>query len=132
MALSDPISDYLTQIRNSTKARHSKVDIPASNIIKEMTKILQDEGYIRSFTFIDDNKQGKVRIYLKYGENQKSTIIGLKRVSRPGYRRYAKVDKIPRVLNGLGIAVLSTPKGILTNKQARKENVGGEILCYVW
>jgi small subunit ribosomal protein S8 len=132
MALSDPISDYLTQIRNATKARHSKVDIPASNIIKEMTKILQDEGYIRSFTFIDDNKQGKVRIYLKYGENQKSTIIGLKRVSRPGYRRYAKVDKIPRVLNGLGIAVLSTPKGILTNKQARKENVGGEILCYVW
>ena len=132
MALSDPISDYLTQIRNATKARHSKVDIPASNIIKEMTKILQDEGYIRSFTLIDDNKQGKVRIYLKYGENRKSTIIGLKRVSRPGYRRYAKVDKIPRVLNGLGIAVLSTPRGILTNKQARKENVGGEILCYIW
>lgn len=132
MALSDPISDYLTQIRNATKARHSKVDIPASNIIKEMTKILQDEGYIRSFTFIDDDKQGKVRIYLKYGENRKSTIIGLKRVSRPGYRRYAKVDKIPRVLNGLGIAILSTHKGIFTNKQARKENVGGEIICYIW
>jgi len=132
MSMTDPIADYLTRIRNATRVQHSKVDIPASEIIKEMTRILLEEGYIGNYTVIDDNKQGIVRIYLKYGEDQKSVITGLKRVSRPGYRRYAKVNTIPRVLNGLGIAILSTPRGILTDKQARKEKVGGEILCSIW
>lgn len=132
MSLNDPIADFLTRIRNASGARHSKVDVPASKIIKEMTRIFLEEGYIRNYTTIDDFKQGIVRIYLKYGEDRKSAINGLERVSRPGIRRYTNVRNIPRVLNGLGIAVLSTPKGILTDKQARKEKVGGEILCYVW
>ena len=132
MSMTDPIADYLTRVRNATRARHSKVDIPASNILKEMTGILLEEGYIRNYTTVDDPKQGIVRIYLKYNKDRKSAITGLKRVSRPGYRRYTGVDRIPRVLNGLGIVMLSTPKGILTGKQAKKENVGGEILCYVW
>jgi small subunit ribosomal protein S8 len=132
MSLNDPIADYLTQIRNAARARHSRVDIPASNIIKDLTKILQDEGYIRSFTVIGDSKQDLVRIYLKYGENKKSAITGIKRVSRPGYRRYAKIDQIPRVLNGLGIAILSTPKGLLTDKKARAQRIGGEVICHVW
>jgi small subunit ribosomal protein S8 len=132
MSMTDPIADYLTRVRNATRARHSKVDIPASNILKEMTGILLEEGYIQNYTTVDDPKQGIVRIYLKYNKDSKSAITGLKRVSRPGYRRYTGVDRIPRVLNGLGIVMLSTPKGILTGKQAKKENVGGEILCYVW
>ena len=132
MSMTDPIADYLTRVRNATRARHSKVDIPASNILKEMTGILLEEGYIQNYTTVDDPKQGIVRIYLKYNKDRKSAITGLKRVSRPGYRRYTGVDRIPRVLNGLGIVMLSTPKGILTGKQAKKENVGGEILSYVW
>jgi small subunit ribosomal protein S8 len=134
MSMTDPIADYLTRIRNATRAYHSKVDIPASHIIKEMTRVLSEEGYIRNFTIIDEpnQRQGVVRIYLKYGEGKTSVIKGLRRISRPGLRRYTRVDNIPRVLNGLGIVVLSTPKGILTDKQARKENVGGEILCSVW
>ncbi|MFH1940553.1 MAG: 30S ribosomal protein S8 [bacterium] len=132
MSMTDPIADYLTRVRNATRARHSKVDIPASNILKEMTRILLEEGYIHNYTTVDDPKQGIVRIYLKYNKDRKSAITGLKRVSRPGYRRYTGVDRIPRVLNGLGIVMLSTPKGILTGKQAKKENVGGEILSYVW
>lgn len=132
MSMTDPIADYLTRIRNATRVQQSKVDIPASKIIKEMTRILLEEGYIGNYTVIDDNKQGIVRVYLKYGEDRKSVITGLKRVSRPGYRRYARVNAIPRVLNGLGIAILSTPRGILTDKQARREKVGGEILCSIW
>ncbi len=132
MSMTDPIADYLTRIRNATRARHSKVDIPVSNILKEITRILMEEGYIRDFTIIDDKNQGTVRIYLKYGKDQRCAITGIKRMSRPGYRRYASVDNIPRVLNGLGISILTTPKGLLTGKKARKENVGGEILCAVW
>jgi len=132
MSLNDPISDYFTRIRNATKARHSKVDIPGSNMIKSLSQILQQEGYIKSFTTIDDDKQGIVRIYLRYDENQKSIISGIRRVSRPGLRRYTKVDSIPRVMNGLGVVILSTPKGILTDKQAKKERVGGEVLGFVW
>jgi len=132
MSMTDPISDYLSRIRNAAMAHHSKVDIPASKIIKEITRILHEEGYIRNYTTIDDNKQGVVRIYLKYGEDRKSAIHGLKRISRPGYRRYANVQSIPRVLNGLGVAVLSTPKGLLPDKKARKERLGGEVLFYVW
>ena len=132
MSMTDPIADFLTRIRNAARAKHSKVDIPGSNIIKEMTRILMEEGYIRNFTVIDDDRQGVVRIYLKYNAEKKPAISGLKRISRPGFRRYANVQSIPRVLNGLGVAVLSTPKGLLTDKQARKENVGGEVLYHVW
>ena len=132
MSITDPIADYLTRIRNAAKARHSKVDIPASNMLKEITRILLESGYIQNYTTISDSKQGILRVYLKYSKDRKSAITGLKRVSRPGYRRYTGVGEIPRVLNGLGIAILSTPKGILTDKGARKEKVGGEILCYVW
>lgn len=132
MSMTDPIADYLTRIRNAVQAHHSKVDIPASNMSKDMTKILLDLGYIRNFTSIDDNKQGMIRIYLKYGKNQKSIIHGLKRVSRPGLRKYVGVNNIPRVLNGLGTAILTTPKGVITDKKARQENVGGEVICYIW
>ena len=134
MSMTDPISDYLTRIRNASRAKHSKVDIPASNITKAMTHILMDEGYIRNYTVVDDqvHTQGLIRIYLKYNKDKVSAITGLRRISRPGHRRYTKVDSIPRVLNGLGIVILSTPSGILTDKKARNERVGGEILCYVW
>ncbi len=132
MSLTDPIADFLTRIRNAAGAKHSKVDIPNSKILKEITKILKDEGYINNFTFIDDQKQGIIRIYLKYDNKKKCAITGIERVSRPGFRRYTGVDEIPRVLNGLGVAILSTPKGILTNVKARSERVGGEILCNIW
>ena len=134
MSMTDPIADYLTRIRNATRAQHSKVDIPISKMVKEMTRVLMEEGYIRNFTIIEDtkHKQNIIRIYLKYGEGRKSVIKGIKRESRPGLRYYSNVKKIPRVLNGLGITILSTPKGILTDKDARRENVGGEVLCSVW
>lgn len=132
MCMVDPIADYLTRIRNAAMARHNKVDIPASKILKAITQILYEEGYILNYTTLEDKKQGILRIYLKYGENKKSVIRGLKRVSSPGMRYYVSVENIPRVLGGLGIAILSTPKGILTDKKARKERVGGEVLCYVW
>jgi small subunit ribosomal protein S8 len=132
MSMTDPIADYLTRIRNAMARRHSKVDIPASNMLKEISRILHEQGYIRNYTVIEDSKQGMVRVYLKYGADKMSTITGLQRVSRPGYRIYTKANEIPRVLNGLGVAILSTPKGILTDKEARKERVGGEILCKIW
>ena len=132
MSMTDPIADYLTRIRNAMARRHSKVDIPASNMLKAISSILHEQGYIRNFTVIEDDKQGVVRIYLKYGADKASAITGLKRVSRPGFRIYSKVDEIPRVMNGLGVAIVSTPKGILTDKQARKERVGGEVLCEIW
>ncbi len=132
MSMTDPIADYLTRIRNATMAKHKKVDVPASNMTKSVTQILMDEGYIQNFTPIEDSKQGVLRIYLKYGDNKKCAISGLERVSKPGLRRYTQVEDIPRVLNGMGIAILSTSRGILTGKQARKEKVGGELLCTVW
>jgi len=132
MSLTDPIADYLTRIRNACQAMHSKVDIPSSNITKEMTRLLLEEGYIRNFTVIEDNKQGVLRVYLKYGDQKKCAISGLKRISRPGFRRYCKSGEVPRVLNGLGIAILTTPKGILTANKAKNLNVGGEVLCHVW
>lgn len=132
MSMVDPIADYLTRIRNATMARHNKVDIPTSKILKAITQILYEEGYILNYTTLEDTKQGTLRIYLKYGEDKKSIIRGLKRVSSPGLRYYVSVENIPRVLGGLGIAILSTPKGVLTDKKARKERVGGEVLCYVW
>lgn len=132
MSMTDPIADYLTRIRNAQLAKFSKVDVPASNLLKEMTRIMMEEGYIVNYTMMEDQKQTVIRIYLKYNEQKKAAISGLKRISRPGLRRYTDVKAIPRVLNGLGIAILSTSKGILTDKQAKKENVGGEVLCYIW
>jgi len=132
MSMTDSIADYLTRIRNAARARHSKVDIPASGMIKEITRILLEEGYIRNYTAVNEDKKEIVRVYLKYNKDRKSAITGLRRISRPGFRRYTKADNIPRVLNGLGIAILSTPKGILTDRQARRESVGGEVICFVW
>ena len=128
----DPIADYLTKIRNAIMAKHKVVEVPASNIKKEITKILYDKGYILSYKFEEDQKQGMIKIALKYHPQTKTAAIKLlKRISRPGLRKYASVEKIPRVLNGLGIAILSTSRGIMTDKEARKMKVGGEVLCYV-
>jgi small subunit ribosomal protein S8 len=132
MSMTDPISDYLTRVRNAIQAKHTKVDIPASKILKDLTVILLEEGYIQNWTEIQDSKQGVLRLYLKYSEDRKSVIRGLERVSKPGWRQYLGVNRIPRVLNGLGIAILTTSKGLLTDKKAKKENVGGEILCRIW
>ena len=128
----DPIADYLTKIRNAIMAKHKIVEIPASGIKKEITKILYDKGYILSYKFEEDDRQGLIKIALKYHPQTKvAAIKSIKRISRPGLRRYASVHKIPRVLSGLGIAILSTSRGIMTDKEARKMKIGGEILCYV-
>lgn len=129
----DPIADYLTRIRNASAARKKMVEIPGSNIKREMTKILFDQGYIRDFKFEDDSKQGVITIALKYNPSTKvPAITKLQRASRPGLRKYAGADEMPRVLNGLGIAIVSTSKGLITNKEAKRENVGGEVICYVY
>lgn len=130
--MTDPIADMLTRIRNGNNARHDSVDIPASNIKKEMAQILLDEGFIKGFDIIEDKKQGIIRIELKYGKYNEKVISGIKRISKPGLRVYVKSDEVPRVLGGLGIAILSTSKGIKTDKDARKEGIGGEVICYVW
>jgi len=131
--MTDPIADYLTRVRNAIMAKHKVVEIPASNLKKEMTKILFDKGYILSYKFEDDDKQGTIKIALKYHPISKvSAIKSLKRISRPGLRKYIDVDNLPRVLNGMGIAILSTSRGLMTEKEARKENVGGEVICYVY
>jgi small subunit ribosomal protein S8 len=132
MTMTDPIADMLTRIRNANMVRHEKVEIPASKIKKEIARILKEEGFIRDAEFIDDNKQGMIRIFLKYGPNNERVISGLKRISKPGLRVYAKTEEIPKVLGGLGIAILSTPQGVLTDKQARQAHVGGEVLAYIW
>ena len=130
---SDPIADYLTRIRNGINANHRVVEIPASNLKKEMTKVLFDKGYIQNFKFEDDGVQGSIKIALKYNPvTKKSAITKLERISTPGLRKYVKGDTLPRVLNGLGVAILSTSHGVITDKEARKENVGGEVLCYVY
>lgn len=129
----DPIADYLTRIRNASAAKKKMVEIPGSNIKREMTKILFDQGYIRDFKFEDDNKQGIIRIALKYNPSTKvPAITKLQRVSTPGLRSYTSAADMPRVLNGLGIAIVSTSKGVITNKEAKRENVGGEVICYVY
>jgi len=132
MTMTDPIADYLTRIRNAIQAKHRKVDIPASRLKVEMTRVLLEQKYIDNFVIIDDGKQGIIRIYLKYDSNNNSAISGLQRVSKPGRRIYVNARQLPRVLNNLGIAILTTPKGVVTNKQARQLRVGGEVLCYVW
>ena len=129
----DPVSDYLTRIRNAVAAGHRTVEIPASNLKKEMTKILFDQGYIFSYKFMDDDKQGMIKIALKYDkQSQEPVIKKIQRISKPGLRKYAGHDGIPRVLNGLGISIVSTSKGLMTGKQAKKANVGGELLCYIY
>ena len=132
MQITDPIADLLTRIRNANSAKHESVDVPASNMKKAIVEILNKEGYIKEYQVIEDGKQGVIRITLKYGANNEKAISGLKRVSKPGLRIYAGVDEMPKVLKGLGIAIVSTSKGIMTDKQARAEHIGGEVLAFVW
>jgi len=132
MVMTDPIADMLTRIRNANMVGHEKLELPASVIKKEIADILKREGYVKDYEYIEDNKQGMLRIFLKYGNKDKRVITGLKRISKPGLRVYAKAEEVPRVLNGLGIAVVSTSKGVLSDKEARTQNVGGEVLAYVW
>ena len=131
--MTDPIADYLTRLRNAIQAKHKVVEIPASNMKKEITKVLLDHGYILGFKFEEDNKQGIIKIALKYaGSNKTSVMTKIQRVSKPGLRKYVDSRNLPRVLNGLGISIISTSKGVMTGKQAKKENVGGEVLCYIY
>ena len=132
MTMSDPIADMLTRIRNANMVRHEKLEVPASNLKKEIAEILKREGFVRDVEYVEDNKQGIIRIFLKYGQNNERVITGLKRISKPGLRVYAKTNEVPKVLNGLGIALVSTSNGLLTDKEARAKQVGGEIVAYVW
>ena len=132
MQITDTIADMLTRIRNANSAKHDSVDIPASNVKKAIAQILLDEGYINGFQVIENGNQGVLQISLKYGPNKTQIITGLRRISKPGLRIYSDVENMPKVMKGLGIAILSTSKGIMTDKQARKANVGGEVLAYVW
>ena len=132
MLMNDPIADMLTRIRNALTARHDTVTIPGSNIKKAIAKILLDEGYIKSVDYIDDGLQGQIKVVLKYAEGKQSVIKGLKRISTPDLRVYARSEDLPKVLGGLGIAIVSTSKGVMTDKEARKAGVGGEVLCYIW
>ena len=132
MQITDTIADLLTRIRNANTAKHATVDVPASNVKKAITQILVDEGYVKGFQVIEDGKQGVIRITLKYGDNKSSVITGLKRVSKPGLRIYSSCADMPKVRKGLGIAIVSTSKGIVTDKKARELNVGGEVLAYIW
>ena len=132
MNITDPIADMLTRIRNANSSKHKTVDIPASNMKKAIAQILVDEGYIKSYQIIDDGKQGIIRITLKYGENKSQVITGLRRVSKPGLRIYSSCEDMPKVMKGLGIAIVSTSKGVMTDKKARELNVGGEVLAFIW
>ncbi|MEI7885441.1 MAG: 30S ribosomal protein S8 [Clostridia bacterium] len=132
MLTTDPIADFLTRIRNGNTANKETVEIPASKVKKSLAGILKEEGYIKDWEYIEDSKQGIIRVYMKYGANKEKVITGLKRISKPGLRIYAGSEELPKVLNGLGIAVISTSHGIMTEKHARKAGVGGEVLCYVW
>ena len=132
MHITDTIADLLTRIRNASTAKHDTVDVPASNMKKAIVQILLDEGYIKSFTVIEDGKQGVIRIVLQYTAGKTPVITGLRRVSKPGLRIYTSCEEMPKVMKGLGIAILSTPKGVMTDKEARKQNVGGEVLAFIW
>ena len=132
MQITDSIADILTRIRNANSAKHATVDVPASNMKKAIAQILVDEGYIKSYQIIDDGKQGIIRITLKYGENKSQVITGLRRVSKPGLRIYSSCEDMPKVMKGLGIAIVSTSKGVMTDKKARELNVGGEVLAFIW
>lgn len=132
MVMTDPIADFLTRIRNASDARHETVEIPASNLKKSMADILKSEGFVKNVELIENEKQGVVRISLKYGQNNERVITGIKRISKPGLRVYANAEEVPKVLNGLGIAIISTSQGVVTDKEARAKNIGGEVLAYVW
>ena len=132
MSMTDPIADLLTRIRNANLAHHEVVEIPASKIKKSIAEILKSEGFIRDVQYIEDNKQVVIRVFLKYGEDRNRVITGIKRISKPGLRKYAKADSLPKVLNGLGIAIISTSAGVITDKEARSKQVGGEVIAYVW
>ena len=133
MSMTDPIADMLTRVRNACRAGHRKVDIPSAKMKREIARVLKERGFIHNYAFVEDNRQGYLRLYLKYSEEEKeSAIQGLKRESRPGLRRYVGKGNIPRILNGLGVAVLSTSRGIMTDREAREAGVGGEIVCSIW
>ena len=132
MTMTDPIADFLTRIRNANMVRHNSVDIPASKIKRNMAEILKREGFVSRVEYIEDDNQGVIRVYLKYGKDNQRVISGLKRISKPGLRSYVKSDDVPKVLNGLGIAIISTSNGVITDKEARAQKVGGEVLAYVW
>ncbi len=132
MAMTDPIADLLTRVRNANMVNHEKVELPASKMKKAIADIFKTEGYVKDCEFIEDGKQGIIRIYLKYGPNKEKVITGVKRISKPGLRVYAKKDEVPRVLGGLGTAVISTSQGVMTDKDARKRGLGGEVICYIW
>lgn len=132
MQITDAIADMLTRVRNAGSAKHETVDIPASNLKKDIARILLDEGYIRNLEFVDDGKQGVIRIVLKYSANKQNVITGIKRISKPGLRVYANKDELPKVLGGLGVAIISTSRGIMTDRKARTEGVGGEVLAFIW
>lgn len=132
MSMTDPIADFLTRIRNANMVRHESLEIPASKIKKDMAEILKNEGFIKDVEYIEDDKQGIIRVFLKYGKNNERVISGLKRISKPGLRSYVKSDEVPKVLNGLGIAIISTSEGVITDKEARAKKIGGEVLAYIW
>ena len=132
MVVTDTIADMLTRIRNANGMRYGEVSVPASNLKVSLAKILKEEGFIEDYKIVDDNVQGTIVLTLKYGQNKERVITGLKRISKPGLRVYAKAGEVPKVLNGLGIAIISTSHGVMTDKEARKENLGGEVLCYIW
>lgn len=132
MQITDSIADILTRIRNANTAKHATVDVPASNMKKAIAQILVDEGYIKNYKIIEDGKQGVIRVTLKYGEGKSQVITGLRRVSKPGLRIYSNVEEMPKVMKGLGVAIVSTSKGIMTDREARKQNVGGEVLAFIW
>ena len=132
MVMTDPVADLLTRVRNANMVHHEKVEIPASKMKKAIAEIFKSDAYIREFEFIDDGKQGIIRVYLKYGPNKEKVITGLKRISKPGLRVYAKKDEVPKVLSGLGTAVISTSKGVMADKDARQQGLGGEVICYIW
>ncbi|PHS34274.1 MAG: 30S ribosomal protein S8 [Alkaliphilus sp.] len=132
MTMTDPIADMLTRVRNANAVKHKSVDIPSSNLKKEIATIMLNEGFIKGYDIIEDGKQGILRIQLKYGKNKEKVLTGIKKITKPGLRVYARKTEIPRVLGGLGIAVISTSKGLLTDKVARKEGVGGEVIAYIW
>jgi len=132
MSMTDPIADMLTRIRNANTVGHPTVDVPASKIKKSIAGILLEEGYIDNFEVIDDGKQGNIKITMKYGAHKERVISGIKRISKPGLKVYAKADEVPKVLGGLGVAIISTSKGVISDKEARKLGIGGEVICYVW
>lgn len=132
MVMTDPVADFLTRIRNANMVYHDKVEAPASRMKRAIAEILKEEGFIRDYEYIEDGKQGVLRVYMKYGSGKERVITGLKRISKPGLRVYSRKDSIPKVLGGLGIAIISTSRGIMTDKNARQQNLGGEVVCYVW